>query len=137
MTRVIRILSTCGIVIGLTACGGDDSPPPMSGGSGAAGSAGSPSITGGMGGASGKGGLGGAAPLAGGFGGSSPETGGMGGGPAAGGAGGGSDRTCFSSVTDYASPGTFTPTSGDVTSVMCTLFRPTVLGDGGCKHPVI
>jgi hypothetical protein len=52
-------------------------------------------------------------------------------------AGAGNNGTCFPSVTDYTSPGKFTPTSGNVASVMCTLFRPTILGDGGCKHPLI
>lgn len=64
--------------------------------------------------------------------------GGMGGGAGAGGGGtGGSSGNCFPSVTDFTAAGSFTPTSGDVTSVMCTIFRPTELGVNGCKNPVI
>ncbi len=44
---------------------------------------------------------------------------------------------CFPAVTDFTAEGTFTPTSGDVTSAACTIFRPTVLGAGGCLNPVI
>ena len=52
-----------------------------------------------------------------------------------GGSSGGAD--CFPPATDFTAAGTFTPTSGDVTSVACTIFRPTVLGANGCLNPVI
>ena len=44
---------------------------------------------------------------------------------------------CFPPATDFTADGTFTPMMGDVTSVSCTIFRPTVLGSGGCLNPVI
>jgi predicted dienelactone hydrolase len=40
-------------------------------------------------------------------------------------------------VSDFTADGPFTATSGDVTSVSCTIFRPTVLGANGCLNPVI
>jgi Chlorophyllase len=89
--------------------------------------------TGGMGGAlSGNGGFAGAPPQTGGFGGLPPGTGGFGGVPSTGGASG----TGFPPVTDFAGPGSFTPTSG-AEGPACTFFRPTVLGEGGRRHPVI
>jgi hypothetical protein len=45
----------------------------------------------------------------------------------------------FPTVTDFGAPGTFTVTK-DTTSTApasCTVFRPSVLGEGGRKHPVI
>jgi dienelactone hydrolase len=48
-----------------------------------------------------------------------------------------SPSNCFPAVSDFTAAGTFTPTSGDVTSVSCTIFRPTVLGANGCLNPVI
>lgn len=46
---------------------------------------------------------------------------------------------CFPAATgtDFTAAGTFTPTSGDVSSVQCTIIRPTVLGANGCLNPVI
>jgi hypothetical protein len=49
----------------------------------------------------------------------------------------GATSLCFPTVTDFMADGTFTPMSGDVTSVACTIFRPTVLGAGGCLNPLI
>jgi hypothetical protein len=48
-----------------------------------------------------------------------------------------SDSDCFPSVTDYTAAGPYTPTSADVTSVACTIFRPTTFAKAGCVHPVI
>jgi hypothetical protein len=44
---------------------------------------------------------------------------------------------CFPSVTDYTAAGPYTPTSADVTSAACTIFRPTTFAKAGCVHPVI
>jgi hypothetical protein len=51
--------------------------------------------------------------------------------------GDGASGSCFPPATDFTAAGTFTATSGDVTSVACTIFRPTVLGAGGCLNPLI
>jgi hypothetical protein len=63
---------------------------------------------------------------------------GVGSGASSGGSNGG-DSNCFpaGSGTDFTSDGPLTATSADDTSVACTIFRPTVLGSGGCLNPVI
>jgi hypothetical protein len=48
----------------------------------------------------------------------------------------GNSGGCFPSVSDYTAAGPFTPTSADVSSVQCTIFRPTTF-KSGCLHPVI
>jgi hypothetical protein len=153
----IRACLTCGIVIGLSACGSSPSggkvegigafPPLESGGSvgmlPGGGGTGGGFVPPGSGGGGfvppGSGGGGFVPPGSGGGGFVPPGSGGSGDvpPPGSGGAGGGNDSTCFPSVTDYTTPGTFTPTSGDVASAACTIFHPTVFGAGGCKHPVI
>jgi hypothetical protein len=65
------------------------------------------------------------------------STGSSGGLAVEGGAADGASSSCFPPVTDFAADGTFTPMSGDVTSVACTIFRPSVLGAGGCLNPLI
>ena len=71
--------------------------------------------------------------------GSSGDGGGTGEGGTASGDDGGGSSSCFpaGSGTDFTSDGPLTATSGDVTSVSCTIFRPTTLGTGGCLNPVI
>jgi hypothetical protein len=50
---------------------------------------------------------------------------------------GGGGTNCFPAVSDFTAAGTFTPMSGDVASVSCTIYRPSVLGANGCLNPVI
>jgi hypothetical protein len=51
--------------------------------------------------------------------------------------GDGGNGLCFPAVSDFTTDGPFSATSADVTSVACTIFRPTTLGTGGCLNPVI
>jgi hypothetical protein len=44
---------------------------------------------------------------------------------------------CFPKISDFTTDGPFTATSGDVSSVQCTIFRPSMLGANGCLNPVI
>jgi hypothetical protein len=55
------------------------------------------------------------------------------------GSSGGPSASCFAAGggTDFTSDGPLVATSADVPSVSCTIFRPTVLGSGGCLNPVI
>jgi hypothetical protein len=50
---------------------------------------------------------------------------------------GGGGGLCFPPVSDFTKDGPFMATSADVASVQCTIFRPTMLGAGGCLNPVI
>lgn len=51
---------------------------------------------------------------------------------------GGQGSNCFPAMSgDFTADGPLTATSGDVTSVSCTITRPTVLGSNGCLNPVI
>ena len=148
-------------MFGLTACGSADTSNPRNFGLGPGGI----SAFGGASGMMGTGGVGGVLPAAGGVGGALPMTGGGGGAPPvvggaggmslpAGGAGGvggglptggmggvaatgGATGSTFPPVTDFTAAGTFTTMMTDVTAAACTIFRPTVLGEQGRRHPVI
>jgi dienelactone hydrolase len=138
------------VVVALTGCAsagsdqpdlglGTKTPGGGSGGSGSGGSSGS-----GSGGASGGGGGDDSV-------GSQADGGGLQSGPDSGGAAGddggagddgatpptNADSDCFPSVSDFTAAGPFAPTNTDVTSVACTIFRPTTFAKAGCVHPVI
>jgi hypothetical protein len=74
---------------------------------------------------------------------SGPSGDGGGGGSSEGGSsdgdGGAGSYSCFpaGSGTDFTSDGPLMAMSGDVTSVSCTIIRPTTLGSNGCLNPVI
>ncbi len=50
---------------------------------------------------------------------------------------GGEGSLCFPKVSDFTTDGPYTAMSGDVASVSCTIFRPSMLGVNGCLNPVI
>lgn len=112
-----------GVPIGPGGSTGSGGSPTGTGGS--AGTGGSPTGTGGSVGSGGS-------PI--GTGGSA----GTGGAPASGGADGGSTHECgvFAAVADLAKPGPFTA-SNAAEGVNCQIYRPTTLGQGGVRHPVI
>jgi hypothetical protein len=145
MRNACRILSLFGLVLAAH-CGGSASSgapfaqKPASSGSG---SGGSNSSGGSSGTGSGSGSSGGNTSSSGGgqstssSGGSSSGTGDGGSGEGGSSTDGGDGSLCFPKVTDFTTDGPFTATSGDVASVSCTIFRPTMLGANGCLNPVI
>jgi hypothetical protein len=148
MKTDFRFVTLYGLVLAVAHCGGSSSSSqpfqPGSSGSGSGGSATSSggSSNGGSGSSSGSGSSGGASGSSGGqssgsSGGSSGAPSDDGGGTGAKGPDGGGGGLCFPAVTDFTTDGPFTAMSGDVASVSCTIFRPTMLGAGGCLNPVI
>jgi hypothetical protein len=141
MSISIQTWMKCGVVIVLTACGSSPSPDSLLAAKQNHAGTTAESIDSGGGFSPGNSSSGGGVP--------SPGTGDDGGGGVPpgttdGGEGdalstdGASNSLCFPPATgDFTADGTFTATSGDVTSVSCTIFRPTVLGAGGCLNPVI
>jgi dienelactone hydrolase len=154
VSTFIQTWLRCGVAVVLAACAANGPGDNLA-------ASGKPQGTGGTGATQSADGGGGAGDVPLGTGGDGTSGGGSGGGGGGGGEGGGggagddsgqsaqgddggddaptsvAPNNCFPAVSDFTAAGTFTPTSGDVASVSCTIFRPTVLGAGGCLNPVI
>jgi hypothetical protein len=145
MRSGFRLLSLIGLALAAH-CGGADTTaqpfmqkPTGSSGSGSGGS----SSSGGSGSGGGSSSSGGMSSSSGG--GSTSSSGGSSSGGTDGGDGeggiskgdGGGGSLCFPKVSDFTTDGPYTAMSGDVASVSCTIFRPSMLGANGCLNPVI